>query len=272
VLLEKRYKEVLITGIGSGLGKAFGEMLLKEGVRVWGTSRNVDALEGLSGIKVVPLDLCNPDSIKALLTFFDNEGVEIDLLINNAGYGVFGSFSGHSFENWSRQINGMLIGTMALTHEMIGKMLQKNVGSVVTVSSLAAEFPIPYMSGYNVIKAGLSAFTESLMIEVKDSRVTVIDFRPGDHVTGFNESMSVEANTTDVSSIEKTVWSSLCRIMSKAPEPQKAAKDLRKTLLTGKSGMVRSGSFFQARVAPFLTRFGTSSMKRNGIMKYFGIR
>ncbi len=272
VLLEKRYKAALVTGVGSGLGRAFSEMLLKEGIPVWGTSRNVNSLERFSGIKGVSLDLCRPDSIQDLLMFFDDRGVEIDLLINNAGFGVFGSYTSRSFEDWSRQVNGMLTGTMELTHGILKRMFLRKTGSIVTISSLAAEFPIPYMSGYNVVKAGLSAFTESLMIEVEDSEVTVVDFRPGDYVTGFNESMNVEGKAAARESIEKTVWSSLCRIMSKAPQPEKAAKDLRNTLLRGKSGMVRSGSFFQARAAPFLARFGTSSMKRCGMMKYFGIR
>jgi len=69
---------------------------------------------------------------------------------------------------------------------------------MVNVSSLAVDFPMPYMSGYNVVKAGLAAFSESLMMEVAGTGVVVIDFRPGDYRTNFNQTMQ-ERSASDIS-------------------------------------------------------------------------
>lgn len=139
----------------------------------------------------------------------------------------------------------------------------------MNVSSLAAELPIPFMSGYNVAKAALSAFSESLIFEMRGTEVMVVDFRPGDYRTAFNQSMSPTALLTRRPGLAP-IWQRLEYNLNTAPLPARAARDLERTLLRGKSGTVRSGSLFQTVIAPFLARFAPLALKRALMARYFG--
>ena len=83
----------------------------------------------------------------------------------------------------------MLNATMRLSHAALRRMRERQRGCLVNISSLAVEFPLPFMSAYNVAKAGLSALTESLIVETRGTAINVIDFRPGDFRTDFNQAM-----------------------------------------------------------------------------------
>ena len=103
--------------------------------------------------------------------------------------GCLAEFETTSAADWQAQIDAMLGATLRITHAAYRGMRERNKGCLVNVSSLAAEFPLPFMSGYNVAKAGLSALSESLLFESRGSAVSVIDFRPGDYRTSFNQAM-----------------------------------------------------------------------------------
>jgi uncharacterized protein len=122
------------------------------------------------------------------------------------------------------------------------------------------------MSGYNVAKAGLSALSESLMFESRRSGITIIDFRPGDYRTNFNQTMQKDS----VSDTTRKVWGRLDAMLASAPLPEKAATDMRRALLANRSGIIRSGSLFQARVAPLLARLLPASWVRSANAHYFG--
>lgn len=289
-LLSTRYATAFITGASSGIGLAFAEMLLAEGVKVWGTARSVSRLIALvqkyPGLFTpVPLDLADAD---AALKTFENAAAQasitgttadalggnrfFDIVINNAGYGIFAPFAEADVLLWRRQIKEMISTNMALSHAALRGMLARDRGCLVNVSSLAAMFPIPYMSGYNVAKAGLSAFTESLMYETRGTRVSVIDFCPGDYRTQFGDIMRPTA--ADAAYAEKTarVWRTVDRQMREAPPPKYAARDLRRALLRGRSATVRSGGLFQAKIAPFGARFLPGWLVRALSARYFGMR
>jgi len=142
------------------------------------------------------------------------------------------------------------------------------------VSSLAAEFPLPFMSGYNAAKAGLSAFSESLMIEVAGTGVIVIDFRPGDYRTGFNETMQPSednpaAPAPPAAVRMQSVRTALDAHLRAAPAPGRAAADLRRALRRGRSGTIHSGEWRQVRLAPLLARLAPASWRRAVAARYF---
>lgn len=272
--LKELYGHAFVTGASVGLGREFAEMLLKENVRVWGTARDTSRLTDLATrfpatFTPVVFDLHSPDSgVAAYRRAANSVGGSFDLLINNAGYGVFGGFEEMEFDLWQKQIDAMLGSTLRLTHVALQGMRSRKHGCIVNVSSLAAEFPLPYMSGYNVVKAGLSAFSESLIIETRGTNLKVIDFRPGDFRTTFNDSMITPSATTNPAA--KAAWRGLEAHRHASPLAVNAAHDLRATLLRGKSGIVRSGSFFQARIAP-LSALIPASLRRWIMAQYFGL-
>ncbi|MFT3780934.1 MAG: SDR family NAD(P)-dependent oxidoreductase [Nibricoccus sp.] len=272
--LSSSFRTAFVTGASAGLGRAFAEMLLEEGVRVWGTARDLNRLEPLrprEGFTGVVLDLENSE--RASLAF--QEAAEaaggFDLLVNNAGYGVFGSFAAVDFDVWQKQFDAM-IGTAArLSHVALRQMLAARRGCIVNVASLAAEFPLPFMSGYNVAKAGLSALSESLMLETRGTGVVVIDFRPGDYRTGFNRSMQRVPASGSPDARQTRAWAALEVNLNQAQPAERAADVLRCALRRRKSGTVRSGSFLQAGLAPFFMRFVPLSWRRWVVARYYGI-
>jgi short-subunit dehydrogenase len=262
-----------VSGASAGLGRAFTRMLLGEGVRVWGSSRDPARLAELSeahpgAFHAVALDLADADNaVRAFSGAEAAAGGGFDFVINNAGYGIFGDFAGVEAAVWRSQIAGMLGTVLSISHAAFRSMRARNRGCLVHVSSIAGEFPLPYMSGYNVAKAGLSALSESLMFESRGSGIIVVDFRPGDYRTHFNDTMQKDLNSDAI----RKAWSALEATFASAPDPEVAAGDLRRALLAHRSGVVRSGSFFQATVAPALARIAPKSWVRRSTAKYFGL-
>jgi NAD(P)-dependent dehydrogenase (short-subunit alcohol dehydrogenase family) len=131
---------------------------------------------------------------------------------------------------------------------------------------------MPYQPVYNAVKAGLSALNESLMYEVKGTGVIVIDFRPGDYRTDFDGSVRrPDQPGLDALNAGRMgrAWAAFEVMMQSGPAPAHAAQALRGALLRGRSGTVRTGRFFQARLAPFLTRFAPLALKRRIQEIYF---
>lgn len=265
-----------MTGVSGGLGYAFAEMLLSEGVAVWGTARSVDrlgALSGRPGFSPVRLDLAEGNSLSAVFTAAEEQaGGCFDLLVNNAGYGVFGPFATTPFPVWRSQIEANLIGGAQLVHAALGRMLSRNRGCIVNVSSVAVEYPLPFMAGYNLGKSGLSALSESLIFETRGTAVTVIDFRPGDYRTPFNQSMQATSPALSAASDPRlsAAWRSLEANIALAPKPEHAAANLRKALAAGVSGTVYSGGIVQTRLAPLFARLAPARLRRAVAARYFG--
>ena len=272
--LSDRYRTAFVTGASTGLGLAFTDMLLAAGVEVWGTSRDVSRLPARAGFHAVALELGDGPAAERAFLEADKIANGFDIVINNAGFGAFGSFAHTDFAVWEEQLRMMLVNTARLSHAALRGMLARKRGALVNISSIAGEFGLPYQAVYNTTKAGLSALNESLIYEVKDTGVIVLDFRPGDFRTDFEGSVRRPAQgEADAVQLERMarVWKKFTVMMQSGPHPDLAAADLRAALLRGRSGTVRSGRFFQAVLAPFLARFGSRALKRRIQEKYFGL-
>lgn len=266
--LRDDYRTALVTGAASGLGAAFVAMLRAEGVEVWGTSRSRERVPDGAGFHGLVLEVSDERSIAAAWAEAERESGGIDLLINNAGAGLFIAFAGMDDDAWDQQLRVLLHGPAALARHALRGMQARGRGCIVNVTSLAAEFPIPGMSAYNAAKAGLVAMSASLALECVGTPVRVLDFRPGDYRTGFNDAMRTGgAHDPRLA----RVWRRLEALMHSAPEPARAAGDLRAALARRRSGVVRSGSFFQARAAPFLRRFASQRLSAWVQRRYFDL-
>jgi short-subunit dehydrogenase len=271
------HRTAFVTGASTGLGRAFAQMLLAEGVEVWGTARDTSRLDFFAAAKsatssrftAVALDL--REGARAAEVFRDAERAAngFDLVINNAGYGVFGEFAATDFSIWQEQIEVMLVNTARLSHAALRGMLPRNRGALVNVSSLAAEFPLPFQSAYNISKAGLTALNESLLLEVAGTGVVVLDVRPGDYRTDFES--SVRRPSGETSARLQRAWTAFAKMMQTGPSPTHAAETLRRALLRNRSGTVRTGRFFQAVIAPFIARFGSLPLRRRIQAAYYDV-
>jgi short-subunit dehydrogenase len=273
-----RHRTAFVTGASTGLGRAFAEMLLGEGVQVWGTSRDAARLTSLASLHAAAfhplvLELGDGAAAEAAFEKAAADAGGFDLVINNAGFGLFAEFAAVDFSVWQEQLEIMLVNTLRLSHAALRHFRNRSAGgprgTLVNISSLAAEFPLPFQSAYNVAKAGLSAFNESAMIEVSGTDIVIIDFQPGDFRTDFDG--AVRRPQARPTSRMQGAWQAFETMMRGGPPPEDAAAALRTALLRNRSGTVRCGRVFQAVIAPFIARFGSQGLVRRIHARYFNL-
>lgn len=246
--LARRYRKALVTGPSSGLGRAFTEMLLGEGISVVGLSRRPELAGANDSYFPIVCDLSNQTSVAKTLDEVFVQHPDLDLVMNNAGFGLLSELPKMSDAQIEAQYAVMLVAPTLIAKRALQAFQETGVsGCVVNVSSLAAELPIPLMPVYNACKAGLSGLSESLNLDVSGlpSKTVVMDFRPGDFCTPFADRMEEE---TDWSGVD--LRAVMARHHAEAPPVELAVAGLRRALLRGRPGRVRVGHFFQARVAP----------------------
>jgi len=193
----KRYgSTALVTGASSGIGKSYAKAIAKDGMNLVLVARRKALLDELAselseeyGIKVhtIAQDLSDMDAADKVFENVQEAGLEIDILINNAGFGTHGVFDELSLERELQMINLSCRLPVALSHKFIGPMKQRNRGAILFLSSMAGTMPIPFMSTYSATKVFPLFFAESLYGELTDSNIDVLAVLPGDTSTEFRE-------------------------------------------------------------------------------------
>jgi hypothetical protein len=181
----------LITGASAGLGVEFARQLSKRGHRLVLAARRKDRLEALAkelgDARVVTIDLSKPNAAAKLLADIDAAGERVDLLVNNAGFGLIGRFSELDAKR-ERQMIDLNIGVlMELCRGVAPQMIARKSGGIINVASTAAFQPGPNMAVYFATKAFVLSFTEALHEELKPHGVKVSCLCPGPTRTEFGE-------------------------------------------------------------------------------------
>lgn len=174
-------KVILITGASTGLGLVTGEKLVKQGYKVYGTSRDIKKFDEMIKVGINPIRLdvtsdesCN-DCIKEII---EKEG-KIDILINNAGYGSYGPIENVSIEEAKNQLEVNVFGLVRMTKLVIPYMRQKKSGKIINVSSVAGRVTT-YLGGwYHASKYAVETLSDSLRMETKRFGIYVSIIEPG---------------------------------------------------------------------------------------------
>lgn len=193
---------VLITGASGGIGYELAKLFARDHHNLVLVARSADKLTQLAtdlqthGItaKAIALDLAASPAPKFLFDQLQREGVVIDILINNAGFGVFGEFAQMPEEGISDQIDLNITALTELTRLFLPPMLQRHRGRIMNVASTAAFQPGPLMAVYYATKAYVLSFSEALANELRNSGVTVTCFCPGATHTGFAQRAGTEGS------------------------------------------------------------------------------
>lgn len=268
--LSGKYRKALVTGASSGLGQAFTSMLVADGIEVWTLSRRAPEITAHGPLHHLSIDLAEKSALASLLASDSLPWAEFDILINNAGSGVFCPLEFFPVNEIEPQLQLMLETPIRLSRKILPYRIAANHGAIVNVASLAARFPLPFHSLYNTAKAGLSGFSRSLMDEVANTNVAIVDFQPGDYQTPFNAATHrppAAAQSTRLAN----AWRRLEQNLANGPRPEVAAIDLKKCLLHGRSRTFRSGSFFQTAIAPIGQSILPDSLFRKIQRGYFKI-
>ena len=187
-------KTAIVTGASGGLGKAFSMALVQKGVTVYGLARREDKLHSLQdeiGNRFQPiiLDVTDHDAIEKWVNKTFSLDDAPDILINNAGLGLFGNVDKLSLEDWHSMMNTNLSGVFYMCRQIIPLMKEKeNICHIVNIASIAGKVGTPQMSGYNTTKFGLRGFSESLFKELRYDGIKVTALCPGSVNTHFFDS------------------------------------------------------------------------------------
>jgi NAD(P)-dependent dehydrogenase (short-subunit alcohol dehydrogenase family) len=181
----------LVTGASSGIGRKLTEMLLARGDRVAATLRRLDALDHLQAqyggsLWVASLDVTDPVRVRAVVDRAFGELGRIDVIVSNAGYGLFGAAEEVSDEQIRHQIDTNLIGSIAVVRAALPHLRAQGGGRVVQVSSEGGQVAYPNFSLYHASKWGIEGFVEATALEVAPFGIEFTIVEPGATRTGFS--------------------------------------------------------------------------------------
>lgn len=186
-------KTALVTGASEGIGYEFCQLLAKDGYSVVLTARNQQRLEQRAAelqkynieTVVIAEDLSKVDACKNLFRQLQEKNIEIDILINNAGFATFGMYSTTSLETETQLLQVNVVALTQLTKLFLPAMLKKGAGKIMNVGSMAGFVPGPGMAVYYASKAYVMSFSEALANELAGTGVNVTLLCPGPTTTEF---------------------------------------------------------------------------------------
>jgi len=205
--MTDNHRTALITGASAGIGAEFAKVFAEHFYNLVLVARREDRLNELADeirskngveVTVIAQDLGQPGSSEQLLTRLEEKGIQIDALINNAGYGIKAGFSETSLSQHLEMQQLMLTGYLELSHKLLPGMKDRGFGRIINVSSVAGLTPSMKGSLYNAIKSWVIQMTVAMDFEVRDAGVHCTVICPGFTPTEFAEVMGIEEQTASV--------------------------------------------------------------------------
>lgn len=198
--MDRKY--ALVTGASSGIGEEFARQLAVRGWSLVLVARSQDRLERLRAelvrahpllyVRCIAIDLSTPDGPLDLFEATQATGQEIDLLVNNAGFGAFGEFTEIDRERQRRMLNLNIAALVELSHLYLRRLsalpeAQRRQGGIINIASVAGFVPLPYSAVYAATKAFVVSFSHALYEEARQHGIHVMVVNPGSTSTNFFE-------------------------------------------------------------------------------------
>lgn len=198
-------RTVLITGASSGIGKETAFVYAKNGYNLILVARRLANLEEIKQeiedklkvqVIVFAMDLSELNSAENLFKKVDNANLKIEVLINNAGFGIYKKFEDSSIEKEEQMLLLNMVTLTKLTKLVIPQMIERGYGNIVNIASVAAYQPIPTLATYAATKAYVMSFSEAIAFELKDKNVIVTAICPGATQSEFGVSAGYQKNSS----------------------------------------------------------------------------
>ena len=239
----------LITGASNGIGLELARIAASNNMNLILLARNAEKmmqirkeLEELYPVKVLAVgcDLTDPEAVEKITVLLQTRNIVPDILINNAGFGMYGPFDRIGNETESNMIQLNITSLTELTKVIYRQMRSKGKGKILNVSSIAGFMPGPWMAAYHATKAYVLSFSEALAVEAKGSGITVTALCPGPTETNFENRASAGAGIK------------VFKNFGKLPTAKQVAEYGWKSMMKGKTIAVHGRKF---RLLIFLIRF-----------------
>lgn len=191
----------LITGASSGIGYELAKIFARDRYNLVLVARRSDLLVSLGEelqtkfditVHVLIQDLALPEAPAQIFAELQQSGINIDVLVNNAGFGAYGSFAEIDLTTELQMIQVNMVALTHLTKLLLGNMMRRQRGKILNVASTAAFQPGPLMAVYYATKAYVLSFSEALANELQGSGVTVTVLCPGPTTSGFQQQAAME--------------------------------------------------------------------------------
>ena len=184
-------KVILITGASSGIGKDTALSLIKEGHVVYGAARRLEMMQDINqaGGHAIKMDILKERNIDEVVNQIVKEQNRIDVLINNAGYGLWGAVETISIAEAKRQFDVNIFGLAYLTKKIIPLMRKQKSGKIINMSSMGGKVYTPFGAWYHATKYALEGWSDCLRMELKNFGIHVILIEPGVIKTEFQDVM-----------------------------------------------------------------------------------
>ncbi len=178
-------KVALVTGASSGIGRETARLLAEQGFIVYGAARRTDKMQDLkqAGIKLLAMDVTDDAAlVSGVNTIIQAEG-RIDVLVNNAGYGSYGSLEDTPMSEARYQFDVNIFGMARLTQLVLPHMRQQRSGRIINISSIGGKLGEPHGAWYHATKYAVEGLSDSLRMELKEFGIDVVIIEPGAIIT-----------------------------------------------------------------------------------------
>ncbi|MHA1674708.1 MAG: SDR family oxidoreductase [Promethearchaeota archaeon] len=234
----KSPQKVLITGASKGIGNAIAKQLsaLPSEFQVFGTTRNVDSLkedQKIENVQYFNLDLKDPASIASLGSELTKNGINIDILINNAGCAQNGSVEEVSLDRVRGYFEINFFGLVSLTQIMLPHMRKQRAGCIINISSMAGVSPVPFSSYYAATKAAVTALSFGMENELRPFGINVVTIAPFEIDTNLPQDFQTPIDSEYYSNSMK-VKSARDKGLANAPTPKIVGELVEKILHASK--------------------------------------
>ncbi len=267
----KNDQVVIVTGASRGIGKTVAEVLLNQGFKVYGTSRNGQDVKDVTDTKdsfpLVRLDVNDDESVEHCINgILDREG-HVDVLINNAGFGLAGPIIDTTIEEAKLQLNTNFFGVHRVIKRVVPSMIQHRSGIIINIGSFAGRVALPYQAFYSASKAALALYTDGLRIQLKEKGIKVALVEPGDIRTKFHDGRKFTSHFSQNAAAVATV-EQMRKSEEQAAEPTIVAKCILK-IIKSKKTKPRYLVGKDARMFGLIQRFVSKSREEKMILKHF---
>ena len=184
-------KVALVTGASSGIGKAIAEQLLADDLKVYVAARRIEKMQDLENLGAVALqmDITQEADIQNVVEQIQTKENRIDVLVNNAGYAIYGAMEDTTIEDARRQFEVNLFGLARLTQLVLPLMRANQSGKIINMSSMGGKIYTPLGSWYHATKHALEGWSDCLRLELAPFNIDVVIIEPGAIQTEFGDVM-----------------------------------------------------------------------------------
>lgn len=260
-------KTILITGASSGMGKATALQLIAEGHCVYGAARRPESMKKLvdKGGHAIGMDITDEKQVDAAIERVLREQGGIDVLVNNAGYAVYGSVEDVTIDEARRQFEVNLFGLAYLTQKVIPFMRENRAGQIINVTSVGGKIYSPLGSWYHATKHALEGWSDVLRIEMAQFDVKVTIIEPGAITTEFvnvmDEPLLVRSEGGAYETMAKMAVRSHKSIYDNSPaaQPEVIAKTIAKAI-SASNPKTRYAAGKMAKLTLFMRRWLSDKM------------